>query len=77
MSGYKICPFCAEEIKPEAIICKHCGVNLKTGQARPKERRGLTVEDGVKTGCGMFIVLPLLILFGIIILAALARGCSS
>ena len=24
----RICPFCAEDIKPAAIVCKHCGRDL-------------------------------------------------
>ena len=26
------CPYCKEDIKPNAIVCKHCGMNLQTGQ---------------------------------------------
>lgn len=27
----RTCPFCAEEIQEAALLCKHCGRNLKTG----------------------------------------------
>lgn len=35
MDDEKKCPFCAEMIKSEAIICKHCHSELKSS---PKEK---------------------------------------
>jgi hypothetical protein len=37
--GHRQCPFCAEWIRPEAIVCKHCGRDV----APPKPP---TVIDG-------------------------------
>ena len=36
MSDTKICPFCAEEIKYEASVCKHCHKELKENKNNKK-----------------------------------------
>ncbi len=66
-SDTKQCPFCAEMIKREARVCRFCNHDLETGRPvnqlpPPRSVRARSgVSDGVRLGCGMFIVLPIII----------------
>ncbi|MGO9275808.1 MAG: zinc ribbon domain-containing protein [Terriglobia bacterium] len=68
LSESKNCPFCAETIKKDAVVCRFCGYDLRTGQRSAPPRVVPTRE----TGCGMFIIL-LLILIGIAIFISVCK----
>jgi len=85
----KTCPFCAETIRMEAKICRFCHINLVTGNAIAGSEQGNRKEirevqarsgivDGVKLGCGMFIVLPILIFcLSILFIIIVGLSCSA
>ncbi len=70
--GLQKCPFCAELIKSEAIVCKHCGRDLPTLEDKPTPIRAAVSEEDVEPsddnnwglivagGVGLFILLALL-----------------
>ena len=72
-SDARNCPFCAETIKLDAIICRFCRMDLRTG--RPVDIRAqprLGVDNVLKYGCGAIVILIILIL---LVFLSLLRGC--
>jgi hypothetical protein len=75
----RACPYCAETIKRRAVICRFCGYDLRTSApTRPTlaalqeageegQTRGDRTEGGT-LGCGLFLVLTLLFLGGLVCL---------
>jgi len=47
------CPFCAELVKPEAVVCKHCGHKLPPPQLPSKTTTLSPTKKGLAVGLGI------------------------
>ena len=59
----KTCPFCAEQIRDEAIVCMHCGRDL-VRQKPLRVHQTDWISTTAKWGVG---IIALLVMFGVIL----------
>lgn len=72
--GMITCPDCKRDISDAAPSCPGCGRPMKA-TAAPKEVKARSgIMDGVNIGCGIFIVLPLIILFLIFVIGVIGSA---
>ena len=70
MEEYKKCPFCGEDIRIEAIKCKHCGEFLEIKREEPPKPKE-------KKGCQIVIAsVCILIILGFFVLAGVAANVN-
>lgn len=68
----KRCPYCAEEIQDEAIKCKHCKEELKTGICGNKNKKESREGAFLQTlNCGCMFVLIIVVIIGVVTIATL------
>jgi uncharacterized membrane protein YvbJ len=60
----KKCPYCAEEIRQDAIKCKHCGTMFKKDLGNSLIESGRNMRKtgiGITCGCLLIIILIMLL----------------
>jgi len=70
----KQCPYCAETIKAQAVVCRFCGRNLKTGQPASQPPKAIVQQAPKrKKKSGRIALLALIILIACGVICALGQ----
>ncbi len=67
--GTKRCPFCAETILAEAVVCKHCKRDLKEGRSAAPSLPFAPVPGAKPTGGLVYFILLVLVSFLVLLVA--------
>jgi hypothetical protein len=55
--GYKLCPFCKEEVRADAIVCRYCGMDISSRQQKINRFIKLYIRNLIIVVIGIVVII--------------------